>query len=174
MANSKYAQILSQKTWIYSSTVASTALLQFWGEFWCTLFICCYSRKSIWDDISLWFFFPFSSFFLILFLNNNSCALNLLLFVPFKVAGVWEIWKLLLHTIDQRFFSLRTGSLPSYTLIKSSPFSQAPKVFSFPPSSCESDSTLGKLMKQLCYERDPEELSSQRPQIPSRSVRPVC
>lgn len=76
---------------------------------------------------------------------------------------------MLLHTIDQRLFSLRTGSLPSCTLIKSSPFSQAPKVFSFPPSSFKSDPTLGKLMKWLCY----EELSSQRPQIPSLSVRPV-
>lgn len=122
-----------------------------------------------------WYFTEFS-FFLFGFgfvVNNHSCALNQLLFVPLKVAGIWEVWKMLLHTIDQRFFSLRTISLPSYTLIKSSSFSWAPKVFSFPPSNFKSDSTLGKLMKWLCCERDPEGLSSQRPQIPSPSIRPI-
>lgn len=135
---------------------------------------------------------PFEMLFLRVFLflflfgfgfNNNSCALNQLLFVPCKVTGIWGFWKMPLHSIDQRFFSLRTGSLPSRTLIKPSPFSQAPKEFSFPPSSLKSDSTLGRLMKWLCHEEDAEGLSSQTPQIPSSSVRliystirlrPVC
>lgn len=93
------------------------------------------------------------------------------------------LYGILTWKIDQRFFSLRTGSLPSRTLIKPSPFSQAPKEFSFPPSSLKSDSTLGRLMKWLCHEEDAEGLSSQTPQIPSSSVRliystirlrPVC
>lgn len=81
-----------------------------------------------------WYFsFSFPCFGFIF--NNNSCALKQLLFVLLTVAGIWEVWKMLLHITDQRLFSLRTGSLPSCTLIKFSPFSQAPKVFSFPPSS---------------------------------------
>ena len=76
---------------------------------------------------------------------------------------------MLLHTIDQRFFCLRTGFLPICTVIKSSPFSQAPRVFSFPPSSLKSESILGKLMEWFCREGDPERLSSPRPRIPSPS-----
>lgn len=159
------------ETCAYSHTVAHTLPLQFWGKFWGQiLFIWCHSRYSTGNDILL-FFFPFSCFVLV-FIFNNSCALKELLFVSLTMARIWEVWKMLLRTTDQRFFSLRTGSLPSCTLIKFSPFTQVPEVFSFPPSSFSSGSTLGELMKWLCCEGDSEGLSSQRPQVPS-PVRPV-
>jgi hypothetical protein len=66
----------------------------------------------------LQFSLSFSSLSLVLFLNNNSCALISLPFILTKRLGCGVGWKIPLHPIDQRFLSQSWFS-PSCGLTKS-------------------------------------------------------